>query len=115
MPIYEYRCDDCRGVTSVFVRSTRATVDARCEHCESARMTRIMSRVNRVKTEQDVLDELGAPGAGARPEDSYRDPRQIGHWVERRFEEYGMDVPDETRQMIDAAREGELPDPIKDL
>lgn len=78
MPIYEYRCNDCSGVTSVFVRSARKKVKARCEHCDSAKLTRMMSRVNRTKTEQDVLDELGVPGAGGRPEDAYKDPRQIG-------------------------------------
>ena len=115
MPIYEFRCDDCDRVTSVFVRSARSQLDARCEHCDSKRLSRLMSKVNRAKTEQDVLDELGAPGVGGRPEDAYRDPRQIGRWVEKRFEDYGMDLPDETRQMIDAAREGELPDAVKDV
>ncbi|MEE8421472.1 MAG: zinc ribbon domain-containing protein [Dehalococcoidia bacterium] len=115
MPIYEYRCNDCSGVTSVFVRSARKKVKARCERCDSTKLTRMMSRVNRTKTEQDVLDELGAPGVGGRPEDAYKDPRQIGRWVEKRFEDYGMDVPEETREMIDAAREGEMPDVVKDL
>ena len=35
--------------------------------------------------------------------------------VEQRFDDYGMEVPEETRDMIDAAREGELPEPIKDI
>jgi putative FmdB family regulatory protein len=115
MPIYEYRCAACGKVSSVLVRSARAKVEPRCEHCNSKRLTRLVSRVARVKTEQDVLDELGVPGAGGRPEDAYKDPRQIGRWVEKRFEEYGMDLPEETRTMIDAAREGELPDSVKDL
>ena len=42
------------------------------------------------------------------------------HWLEyvevsERFDEYGMDVPEQAREMIDAAREGEFPDPVKDL
>ena len=115
MPIYEYRCDDCERVTSIFVRSASAQFDVRCEHCDSTQLSRLMSRVNRAKTEQDVLDELGAPGVGGRPEDAYKDPRQIGRWVEQRFKDYGMELPDKTREMIDAAREGELPDPVKDV
>ena len=35
--------------------------------------------------------------------------------AERKFDEYGVDMPDEARKMIDAAREGEFPDPVKDL
>ena len=49
------------------------------------------------------------------PTGAVQDPRQIGRWVEKRFEDYGMDVPDDTREMIDAAREGQFPDPISDL
>jgi hypothetical protein len=70
-----------------------------------------MSRVARAKSTQDVLEEYGAPSSG----EAYRDPRQIGSWVEKRFESYGMDVPTETREMIDRAREGDLPDEIRDL
>jgi putative FmdB family regulatory protein len=111
MPIYEYRCESCERVTSVFVRSARAEVKAKCEHCGSAKLKRLMSRVQRVKGTKDVLDEYGA----SRPGEDIRDPRQIGTWVERRFEEYGVEVPSETREMIDRAREGELPDEIKDV
>ncbi len=115
MPIYEYRCADCRGVTSVFVRSMRSEPKApACEHCGASRLSRVMSKVARLKTDQDVLDEYGAPGLGGRPEDAYRDPRQIGRWVEKRFEDYGMELPAETRDMIDAARDGELPDSVGD-
>ena len=80
-----------------------------CEHCGSGRTARQISSVARLRTDKDVIDEYGAPGLGGRPEDQYRDPRQIGRWVEQRFEEYGMELPDETRDMIDAAREGDLP------
>ena len=56
--------------------------------------------------------EFGAPPRSA---EDYKDPRQIGRWVENQFESYGMDLPDEARTMIDAARDGELPDAVKDL
>ena len=47
--------------------------------------------------------------------EDYKDPRQIGRWAERKFREQGMDVPEETRKMIDAAREGEVPEPLDDV
>jgi hypothetical protein len=74
-------------------------------------MQRLMSKVARLKTESDVLDEYGD---GRGPE-GIRDPRQIGRWVEKRFEEYGMEVPAETREAISRAREGDLPDAVKDV
>ena len=111
MPIYEYRCQACEQRSSVLVRSVHAELKPKCEHCGSKRMKRMMSRLSRVKSAGQVMDELGMPDPGG----GIEDPRQIGRWVEKRFEDYGMDVPDETRNMIDAAREGEFPDPIKDL
>ncbi len=111
MPIYEYRCQACEQRSSVLVRSVHAELKPKCEHCGSKRMKRMMSRLSRVKSAGQVMDELGMPDPGG----GIEDPRQIGRWVEKRFQDYGMDVPDETRNMIDAAREGEFPDPIKDL
>ncbi|HWO94391.1 MAG TPA: zinc ribbon domain-containing protein [Dehalococcoidia bacterium] len=114
MPIYEYRCQDCSHLTNVFVRSASASVSASCESCGSANLQRLMSRVAYHKSEQSILEDYGEPGIDARPED-YKDPRQIGRWAERKFDEWGMEMPREAREMIDAAREGEFPDPVKDL
>ncbi len=111
MPIYEFRCDDCGHVSSVFVRSASAAVDAACERCDSRSMHRLMSNVARLKTARDVLDEHGD---GSGPE-GVSDPRQIGRWVEKRFQEYGVEVPAETREAIARAREGDLPDAVKDV
>lgn len=111
MPIYEYRCEACEQVSSILVRSTRTELKPKCEHCGSKRMKRLMSRLSRVKSAGQVMDELGMPDPGG----AIEDPRQIGRWVEKRFEDYGMEVPDETRDMIDAARDGEFPDPVSDL
>ncbi|MCA9850676.1 MAG: zinc ribbon domain-containing protein, partial [Dehalococcoidia bacterium] len=49
MPIYEYRCEKCERVSSVFVRSAKAEVKPKCEHCGSTRMKRLMSRVQRTR------------------------------------------------------------------
>ena len=47
--------------------------------------------------------------------DYYRDPRNIGRWTEKRFQELGMELPGEIQQEIQAAREGEMPGPLKEL
>ena len=117
MPIYEYTCKDCGRLTSVFVRSVNATVEPTCGQCGSANLQRAVSRVAIGRTEKQVLEQYGVPDAAAGPDayDAYKDPRQIGRWVERRFEQMGMELPQEARTMIDAAREGEFPEPVKDL
>lgn len=114
MPIYEFKCGDCGRLTSIFVRSVSAEYQAACSHCGGANVSRAVSRFAYHKSEQTILEEHGIPGPNARPED-YKDPRQIGRWVEKKFDEYGMELPQQAREMIDAAREGELPAPVKDL
>jgi putative FmdB family regulatory protein len=112
MPIYEYTCADCGRLTSVFVKSMNATPEAACTHCGSRKLSRALSRFAYHKSEQRVLEEHGAEPQ--RLED-YKDPRQIGRWAERKFDEYGMEMPDQAREMIDAAREGEFPSPVDEL
>jgi len=115
MPIYEFRCADCKKVTNYFTRKIDTEVRPPCEHCGSPNTSRMMSKFGRTYTRQDILEKYGDPSAGRGGPEDYRDPRQIGTWVEKKFEEYGMDLPEEARTMIDAAREGEFPDPVKDL
>lgn len=49
------------------------------------------------------------------PPEYYKDPRNIGRWAEKRFQDMGMEMPDNVKETIQAAREGELPKPLKDL
>lgn len=112
MPIYEYKCRRCGRLTSVFVRSVSSTVAARCKACGSRELERAVSAFAYHRSESTVLEDYGAEPQ--RLED-YKDPRQIGRWTERKFQEFGVEMPEEAREMIDAAREGEFPEPVKDL
>jgi hypothetical protein len=48
-------------------------------------------------------------------EDYYKDPRNIGRWVEKRFQQMGQELPSQVKEEIQAAREGVMPEPLKDL
>lgn len=115
MPIYEFRCEACRHITNHFTRKIETVSGVKCEKCGSERTARMMSKFGRTYSRSDIIEKYGDPSEGRGGPDDYRDPRQIGSWVEKRFEQYGMDLPDGAREMIDAAREGEFPDPVKDL
>jgi putative FmdB family regulatory protein len=112
VPIYEYKCSSCGRFSSVFTRSVSSSVDAQCRHCGSKNLERALSKFAVHKSEGDILRDYGSEPK--RLED-YKDPRQIGRWAERKFDEFGIDMPKDARDMIDAAREGEYPDPVKDL
>ncbi len=82
----------------------------------------MVSRFAHHKSEQTHLEEAGRPQSYPGP-DYYKDPRNIGRWAEHRLKELGMDMRSEeywntfseVREMIDAAREGEMPEPVKDI
>lgn len=108
MPIYEYRCRDCAGVSSFFVRSIGGAVDAVCAHCQSRAMERRMSAFALGRTVASVHESYG-PGSESRDPAYYQDPRNIGRNVEATFAKHGMAVPPAVRENIDAARSGETP------
>ncbi len=111
MPIYEYKCRKCERLTSAFVRNPGGETPPACPQC-GGKTARAFSRFAYHKGEAGVLEEYGS--VPKRAED-YKDPRQIGRWVEKQFDDYGMELPQEARTMIDAARQGEFPEPVKDL
>ncbi len=110
MPIYEYTCKSCSRLTSSFVRNPADEAVPACQHC-GGKTARAFSRFAVGRGASSAREDFGAP----RPGEDYKDPRQIGRWVEKKFDDYGMELPGEAREMIDAAREGELPDAVKDL
>jgi putative FmdB family regulatory protein len=111
MPIYEYKCKSCGRLTSQFFRSAESVRAPACQHC-GGKTARALSRFAVGRSASQVKEQFGTAPQSA---EEYRDPRQIGRWVENKFDEYGMDLPDGAREMIDAAREGDLPDAVKDL
>lgn len=61
-----------------------------------------------------VHEESGEPSMFP-GSDYYKDPRNIGRWTERKFQDMGMEMPAEIQQKIQAAREGEMPESLKEL
>ena len=109
MPIYEYRCGDCRKISSFFTRAIGSSLKPVCLHCQSRNVSRRMSSFAMGKTAQSVHEKYPT-GPGARPLDYYSDPRNIGRQVEESFSRLGVEMPESVRDTIDAARQGDLPE-----
>jgi putative FmdB family regulatory protein len=109
MPIYEYRCAACNRRSSIFVRSMATTVHAKCEHCGSTKLSRLMSKfaVRKGSGGSDDLDDLG----GMDDVDE-NDPRSVARWARRMREEAGEDLGPEFDQMIDRIEAGESPEDV---
>ncbi|MDP2953674.1 MAG: zinc ribbon domain-containing protein [Chloroflexota bacterium] len=106
MPIYDFRCNACQKRASFFVRTVSSPLDASCPSCGSRDLLRLVAPVAYHRSAQDIHEDAGDPDRpGA---DYYQDPRNIGRWTEKRFQEMGMEIPPEVRQKIDAARDGDM-------
>jgi len=113
MPIYEFFCPACRKKSSFLVRSA-SSFEPKCSICGNTNVSRLISNFTHHKSLNTIHEESGEPSMYSSP-DYYKDPRNIGRGVEKRFKELGMEMPGEIQRKIQAAREGELPEPVKDL
>jgi len=120
MPVYEYKCGGCRKKVSIFLRDT--SKQAICPQCGGTDLQRLVSRIAYHNKANVWNKEKGSPPQIG-DADYYQDPRNIGRYTEHRLKELGMDMRSEeysktfseVNQMIDKAREGELPETIKDI
>lgn len=120
MPIYEFRCNGCQRRVSVFLREPAS--QPKCPECGSRELERLISSFAYHSKGGVWSGDKGAPPQVG-DMDYYKDPRNIGRWTEHRLKEMGIDMRSEehsktfseVNEMIDKAREGEMPDNIKDL
>lgn len=114
MPIYEFLCQKCQVKSSVLVRNMGGSSMPRCPACASSDLVRAMSVFSHHKSMSTIHEEAGEPQMFQSP-DYYKDPRNIGRWAEKKFKESGMDMPPQIQEEIQAAREGELPESVKEI
>lgn len=102
MPIYEFRCRQCRKKTTSLVL-VRARVDeVRCAACGSGDLERLWSRFATVKSEDARMEALAESADMGGIDEN--DPRSVAKWMKRMGAEMGEDVGEE----IDAALDEEF-------
>lgn len=113
MPIYEYRCFDCRRRVSLFFRSfSDIEEEPTCPRCGGANLKRLISRVAVVRSEDSRLDDLGDPSMlDGLDED---DPKSIARWMRKMSAETGEEMPQEFDEVIDRLESGQSPEEIEE-
>ena len=109
MPIYEYRCADCKRRSSLFYQTFSAAerAEPRCEHCQSANVARLVSRVAFLKSEESRLDDLDESSFGDVDEN---DQKSIARWARKMGEQLGDEAGDDFKEMVEQLEAGEMPD-----
>jgi putative FmdB family regulatory protein len=59
MPLYEYRCNQCKRKFSLLMGVTAKKEKQACPRCGSRRITKLISRISPVKREDDFDGDFG--------------------------------------------------------
>ena len=107
MPVFEFRCRQCRAKFATLVGMTADSSAVTCPSCGSHEADKLVSRFVRGKTEDDRIDEMadrleayGEPDGGREMRDMVR---EMGKAVDE-------DMSDEMEEMFEADMEGKLED-----
>jgi putative FmdB family regulatory protein len=114
VPIYEYRCADCRRRVSIWWRTfgDAAQSEPICPRCGGVHLSRLMSRAAVVRSEDSRLDDLSDPGAFGDLDEN--DPRSLGRWMRKMSAEMGEDLGEEFGEVVGRLEAGESPESIEE-
>jgi len=113
MPIYEYRCQDCRRRISLFFRSfEEIETNPICPRCGGTRLTRLISRISVVRSEESRIDDMADPSMLSDLDEN--DPKSIARWMRKMGAEAGEGMPAEFGEVVDRLESGQSPEQIEE-
>ncbi len=108
MPIYEYRCNNCRRRVEVFVQGFSSPPSPTCTRCGSKNLDRIFSKfaVRKSKSDKSVYDDILSDSKLTRGL-MHNDPRALAEWSRKMSRAADEDVTPETEELMDRMEAGE--------
>lgn len=112
MPIYEYRCADCKRRVNVFFRSFSVTTDPACPNCGGKNLSRLVSRIATVKSEEARLEAMADPSSFGGVDEN--DPKSVARFMRKMGDQMGgEDLGPEFGEMVERLESGENPEEIE--
>jgi len=105
MPIYEYQCNDCGKVSEFLIIKTGEAFTPQCKRCKSKKMTRVLSRVRVVRSEESRMESLADPSKWSGLDE--KDPKSMARWMKKMGKEMGEEMGEDLDQMVDEVMEEE--------
>jgi putative FmdB family regulatory protein len=105
MPIYEYRCQECRRVSSFLLLNLRDPFVPVCKQCGSHSLERVLSRVHVRLSEETRLERLADPSAWSGVDEN--DPKSVAKVLKKMGQEMGEDFPGEVDEMVEEAMDSQ--------
>lgn len=114
MPIYEYRCNGCGRRVTLFWRSFSEIGETppRCSFCGGEDLTRLVSRVAVVRSEEGRLEDLADPSSLAGLDEN--DPKSMARWMRKMSQEMGEDLGPEFYEVVDRLEAGQSPEEVEE-
>ncbi|MDH7481534.1 MAG: zinc ribbon domain-containing protein [Armatimonadota bacterium] len=102
MPVFDYRCLDCRKRFSLLVGVVAKGPQLRCPNCGSVKIKKLISRFSALRSEDDIIDDLADPSKIG----DLDNPKELRSWVKRMSREWGEDFGDEIDEAFEEAESG---------
>jgi len=106
MPIYEYRCNDCGKISEFLLIKTDETFIPQCKRCKSKKMSRVLSKVRVIHSEESRMESLADPSKWSGLDE--KDPKSMAKWMKRMGKEMGEDMGEDVDAMVDEGMEEEM-------
>jgi putative FmdB family regulatory protein len=110
VPLYEYRCENCRHISTFLVRSWSSAAASTCRRCGGAKLARLISRFAFHRSWGESLD--WTPGGETLSDMDEDDPKSVDRFMGHLRREMGGQVSPEFDRMQEELLEGpEASDP----
>ena len=111
MPIYQYRCLNCKKRFEVFLSYAEYGVkEVLCSHCTSGQVQRRIGRIRIAKSEESRMDDLADT---TDLEGLENDPQALGKMMRKMSNEMGDEVGPEFDEVVDRLEAGQSPEDIE--
>ena len=104
MPVYEYVCQDCRRRFSWLVGVVAGAKDPTCPKCGGGRLKKLVSRIARVRSEEEAFGRLGDEASEMEDLDS---PQGARRFARHMSDEFGDELGEDFEQEMESALEGD--------
>jgi len=106
MPIYEYRCEACGKISEFLLIKTDEVFTPQCKRCKSKKMTRVLSKVRVIRSEESRMESLADPSKWGGLDE--KDPRSMAKMMKKLGKEFGEELGEDADQMVDEALDEEM-------
>jgi putative FmdB family regulatory protein len=114
MPIYEYYCAACKKTSSFLLLRTSEEIEPYCKHCKSPEVTRVLSRVAILRSDEKRMESLLDPASLGSLDEN--DPRTVERLAKRMGSEFGDELGEGFQEeMEEALSSADVPGPEGDL